>query len=85
MANDEWNNGTTNGNNWSTYNYNNNAAAGWNEPNNPTINYQHTPPTYVTTTSRQQPPQPPQHRPSPKKDGFSSLFVAETSFPSWDD
>jgi hypothetical protein len=83
MATDDWNNPTTNGNNWSSYNnsYNN---AGWEEPN-ATINYQHTPPTYVTTTSRQQPPQPPQHRPSPKKDGFSSLFVAETSFPAWDD
>ena len=77
MATDDWNNRTTN--NWSSYNNN-----GWEEPNQ-TINYQHTPPTYVTTTSRQQPPQPPQHRPSPKKDGFSSLFVAETSFPSWED
>lgn len=77
MAEDEF---TTNGNanNWSTYNSN----TGWNDQN-PTINY-NTQPTYMTTTSRQQPPQPQQHRPSPKKDGFA-MFVAETSFPSWED
>jgi hypothetical protein len=82
MAEDEWNT-TNNGgsNNWSTYNYNNSS---WNEQN-PTINYT-TQPTYVTTASRQQPPPPPQHRPSPKKEGFSTLFVAEThSLPTWDD
>jgi hypothetical protein len=80
MAEEEWAaNGK--GNNWSTYNYNN---AGFNDQN-PTISY-NTPATYVTTTSRAQPPQAPQHqRPSPKKDGFSSLFIAETSFPSWED
>lgn len=78
MAEDEW---TTNGgaNNWGAYNSN----SGWNEQN-PTINY-NTQPTYVTQTTRQQPHPPPQHRASPKKDGFSSLFIAETSFPSWDD
>ncbi|KAL7023711.1 hypothetical protein ACKWTF_012747 [Chironomus riparius] len=86
MATDDWN--TTNGGsnqNWSTYNYNSNNSnnSNWNEPN-ATINYT-TQPTYVTTTSRQQPPQPPQHRPSPKKEGFSTLFVAESSFPSWED
>lgn len=78
MAEEEWaTNGNTN--NWSTYNY----SSGYNDQN-PTINY-NTPPTYVTQTSRQQPRQPQNHRSSPKKDGFSSLFVAETSFPSWED
>lgn len=78
MADDEW---ASNGNkdNWNTYNYN----TGWNEQN-PTINYS-TQPTYATQTTRQQPREPNQNRASPKKDGFSSLFIAETSFPSWED
>lgn len=80
MADEEWTNngGATN---WSTYNSN----SGWNDQNpSPTINY-NTQPTYVTQTSRQQPQPPQHHRPAPKKDGFSSLFIAETSFPSWED
>lgn len=68
-----------NSNNWSSYNYN----SGWNDQNQ-TISY-NTEPTYITTTTRQQPPQSTQSRPNQKKDGFSSLFVAETSFPSWED
>jgi hypothetical protein len=72
MAEDEW----TNGSSW-------NGGYGWNEQN-PSINY-NTQPTYITQTTRQQPNQRPNHRSSPKKDGFSSLFVAETSFPSWED
>lgn len=74
MAEDDWAT-NENKNNWK---YN----TAWSEQNT-TINY-NTQPTYVTQTSRQQPrEQPP--RPPPKKDGFSSLFVAETSFPSWED
>jgi len=91
MADEEWTTNGTTANSWSTYNYNNSNNpnnSNWTEPNPTTINY-NTPPTYMTTTSRQQPPQPPQHRgptpQQPKKDGFSSLFVAETSFPAWED
>lgn len=62
---------TGNNTNWSSHTYN----LGYGP--NPTISHS-AQPTYVTTTSRQQP----QHS---KKDGFSSLFVAETSFPSWED
>lgn len=73
MADEEW---TENGSNkWNAYE--------WNDPN-PSINY-NTQPTYITQTSRQQPSQPTNHKATPKKDGFSSLFVAETSFPSWED
>lgn len=80
MADDEWRM-KENSNNWSSYNCN----SGWNDQNqNQTINY-NTEPTYITTTTRQQPPQSTQSRPNQKKDGFSSLFVAETSFPSWED
>lgn len=80
MAEEEWR--TNENSNWSSYNYN----SGWNDQNQ-TINY-NTEPTYITTTTRQQPPQSTQSaRPNnnQKKDGFSSLFVAETSFPSWED
>lgn len=74
MAEDEWviNEGST----WKTTN------PGWTDQ--PTINYS-SQPTYATTARRQQPPQPQNHCSSPKKDGFSSLFVAETNFPSWED
>lgn len=79
MAEDDW--GATEQNNsnnsWGTY--------GWNDQATTTINH-NSQPTYVTQTQRQQPrQQQPAPRPSPKKDGFSSLFVAETSFPSWED
>lgn len=80
MAEDEWNT-TNNGGAQNNYGFNN---SGWNEPN-ATINYT-TQPTYVTVASRQQPPPPPTRQStSPKKEGFSTLFVAETHFPSWED
>lgn len=82
-------------NSWTTYNINNTT---WDEHNSTAATYNNQP-TYITTTSLQQPPSqgPPstqqqqqqQQRPSktktPKKDGFSSLFIADNSFPSWDD
>lgn len=68
--------------NWNNYEYNGAWNNGNQQQNAATINY-NTPPTYVTATSRQQPPQSQQHH--GPKDGFSSLFVHDASLPSWDD
>lgn len=97
---EEWTATTANNgagaNSWTTYNINNTKY----DQHNSTAATYNNQPTYITTTSLQQPPSqgPPstqqqqqqqQQRPSKtqttKKDGFSSLFIADNSFPSWDD
>ena len=96
---EEWTATTANNgagaNSWTTYNINNTGQ--WDEHNSTAATYNNQP-TYITTTSLQQPPsqgpptsqqqqkQRPPKTQTTKKDGFSSLFIADnSSFPSWDD